>query len=336
MTMSLSRCTQNPTFMEEWRKGWHPETMNPKGKSDNVLIAGAGPAGLEAAWALCRRGYKVTVAEATSETGGRVTKESKLPGLSAWGRVADYRQYQLSQHPDVEIYPDNEMTADSLLESGIENICIATGAAWRRDGVARQHVVPMSIADNAAVYTPDDLMNGTIPKGRVIVFDDDHYYMGGVLAELLANSGADVKLITPSAYVSDWTINTLEQSAIHSRLVETGVDITLNRGITEIQSDHVSSNCIYTGRLEKYPCDAIVLVTSKIENNALYHDLKVRENEWADNGIKSVKIIGDANAPGPIAWATYAGHRYARELDEKDPGDKLTFRREITALVDPV
>ena len=159
--------------------------------------------------------------------------------------------------------------------------------------------------------------------------------MGGVLAELLANSGADVKLITPSAYVSDWTINTLEQSAIHSRLVETGVDITLNRGITEIQSDHVSSNCIYTGRLEKYPCDAIVLVTSKIENNALYHDLKVRENEWADNGIKSVKIIGDANAPGPIAWATYAGHRYARELDEKDPGDKLTFRREITALVDP-
>ena len=48
--------------------------------------------------------------------------------------------------------------------------------------------------------------------------------------------------------------------------------------------------------------------------------------------IKSVKLIGDANAPGPIAWATYAGHRYARELDGEDIADDLPFRREITQL----
>ena len=335
MTMSLSRCTQNPTFMEEWRKGWHPENMNSKGESDNVLIVGSGPAGLEAAWALCRRGYKVAVAEATTEIGGRVTKESKLPGLSAWGRVADYRQYQLSQRSEVEIYLDSELNTESLLEFGFENICIATGSQWRRDGVARQHVVPMKIAADASVYTPDDLMNGIVPSGKVIVFDDDHYYMGGVLAELLVQHGAEVKLLTPSAYVSDWTINTLEQGSIHSKLVESGVDITLNRGITEIHADHVSSNCIYTDRIEKYQCDAIVLVTSRIENNGLYLDTLARKNEWADNGIKSVQIIGDANAPGPIAWATYAGHRYARELDKKDPGDKLTFKREITELANP-
>ena len=39
------------------------------------------------------------------------------------------------------------------------------------------------------------------------------------------------------------------------------------------------------------------------------------------------------NAPGPIAWATYAGHRYARELDCDDIGDELPFRREITELM---
>lgn len=332
MTMSISRCTQNPTFMEEWRKGWHPEKMNEKGDSSNVLVVGSGPAGLEAAWALCRRGYEVAVAEAKTEIGGRVVREAKLPGLSAWGRVVDYRQYQLSQRPDVEIYLDSALDADSILEFGFENVCIATGAKWRADGVSRQHVVPMPIAEGAKIYTPDDLMDGTIPQGKVIVFDDDHYYMGGVLAELLAKNGADVTLITPSAYVSDWTNNTLEQIAIHPRLVEVGVNIVLNRGITEIQSDHVVSNCTYTNRTERYACDAVVMVASRLESNTLFTDLKAREAEWADAGIKSVEIIGDANAPGPIAWATYAGHRYARELDGEDIGDALPFRREITEL----
>ena len=79
-------------------------------------------------------------------------------------------------------------------------------------------------------------------------------------------------------------------------------------------------------------CDGVLLVSARVENNTVYNDLKAREAEWADAGIKSVKLIGDANAPGPIAWATYAGHRYARELDGADIGDALPFRREITQL----
>jgi dimethylamine/trimethylamine dehydrogenase len=190
----------------------------------------------------------------------------------------------------------------------------------------------MPVEEGVKIYTPDDLMDGTIPQGKIIVFDDDHYYMGGVLSELLANNGAHVTLITPAAYVSDWTNNTLEQSAIHARLVNSGVDIILNRGIIEIYQGYVVSNCVYTGRTERYECDAIVMVASRQEANTIFTNLKNREEEWADAGIKSVKIIGDANAPGPIAWATYAGHRYARELDADDIYDTLPFRREITAL----
>ncbi|MBB2972724.1 FAD-dependent oxidoreductase [Mesorhizobium sp. RMAD-H1] len=332
MTMSISRCTQNPTFMEEWRQGWHPERMNAKGDSDTVLVVGSGPAGLEAAWALCRRGYDVAIAEARTEIGGRVARESRLPGLSAWGRVKDYREYQLRQRPNVEIYLDSRLTADEVMAFGFQNIAIATGATWRRDGVARQHVVPMTTAEGAAVYTPDDLMDGNIPGGNVVIFDDDHYYMGGVLAELLVQKGAKVTLITPSAYVSDWTRNTLEQGTIHARLDALGVNIVLNRGVTEIAVDHVVSNCVYTGRTCQYPADAVVMVASRSGNDQLYRDLVVRQDEWADAGIRSVKVFGDAEAAGPIAWATYAGHRYARELDGEPRGDALPFRREITEL----
>ena len=156
--------------------------------------------------------------------------------------------------------------------------------------------------------------------------------MGGVLVELLISEGCDVTIITPSAYLSDWTVNTLEQHAIHKKLAEMGAKIVLNRGVTQIALGHVVSNCVYTDMIKNYECDAVVVVASKQENNIVYNRLKEREMEWADAGIKSVKLIGDANAPGPIAWATYAGHRYARELDGEDIADDLPFRREITQL----
>lgn len=110
MTMSISRCTPNPTFMEDWRKGCHPERIQAKGGSETVLIVGAGPAGLEAARSL---GDKVALAEAGTELGGRVARECRLPSLSTWGRMRDYRQYQLSQMENVDIHFDSRLSAEA-------------------------------------------------------------------------------------------------------------------------------------------------------------------------------------------------------------------------------
>jgi dimethylamine/trimethylamine dehydrogenase len=333
MTGALSRCTQNPTFMEEWRKGWHPEIMRTKESEAKVLIVGAGPAGLSAARGLGLRGYQVALAEAGTELGGRVARECRLPGLSAWGRVRDYRQGQIGKMPNVEVFLDSALDAEQVLEFGFDHVAIATGSIWRRDGVARFQTQPVAIDPTMPLFTPDDLMAGKLPKsGRVLLYDDDHYYMGGVLAELLVKNGLGVTLVTPSIRVSDWSTNTLEQAFIQKRLIELGVEIQVTRGLTRVGKDHVETACVYSGRLAETACDAVVLVTARLPQDGLYLALRARQADWPAAGIKSVKVIGDANAPAPIAWATYAGHRYAEELDGPDTGDSVPFRREVAQL----
>ena len=131
------RCTQNPTMGEEWRRGWHPEIISPKKSDKEVMIIGAGPAGLEAARALGQRGYEVTLLEARKELGGRVLRESALPGLNEWRRVVDWRLTQIKKMNNVAVYPSSPMTAEEIMESGAQNIILATGATWRRDGIGR-------------------------------------------------------------------------------------------------------------------------------------------------------------------------------------------------------
>ena len=113
-----------------------------------------------------------------------------------------------------------------------------------------------------------------------------------------------------------------------------GVEIHLNRGLAKMEAQSVLTNCTYTDQLTRLDADAVVIVGSRLPEDRLYQALKAREDEWADAGVRSVSLIGDANAPGPIAWATYAGHRYARELDGENIGDALPFKREIAELID--
>ena len=334
MTQSLSRCTQNSSFMEEWRKGWHPERIKARTTEGRVLVVGAGPTGLSAAHKLGLRGYDVALAEGAKELGGRVTLESNLPGLSAWARVRDYRVGQINKMTNVNVYRDSKLGVADVLEFGAKHICIATGATWRKDAIARFNLLPIEIDHQMVIFSPDDLMAGAKPKGHLVVYDDDHYYMGSVLTELLVKNGNTVTFITPSAKVAEWSFNTLEQGLIQQRLLEIGVEVRVTHGLAEIQKSHVLVSCVYTGKQTSVACDAVVLVTSRLPIDQLFLDLKSCENEWMAAGIKTVRVVGDANAPAAIAWATYAGHRYAEELDEPDIGDRLPFKREVARLED--
>ena len=331
-TMTPIRCTQNPSMGEEWRRGWHPEWIRPKGSDASVLVVGAGPAGLEAAQALGKRGYPVMLAEATRELGGRVLREARLPGLAEWIRVVDYRKGQLAQLPNVELAFESEVTADEVLAYGFHHVAVATGARWRSDGVGRRHTYPLELA-GMEVLTPDDLFAGARPQGeRVVLFDDDEYYLGGVLAELLAREGRHVTLVTEAARVSAWSINTMDQPRIQRRLLDLGVSLELSQAVVGASAGEVRIECAYTARERELACDALVLVTARLPNDGLGEALLARRSDWAAAGVASVRIVGDAYAPGTIASAVWDGHRFAEELDGPEPDDAVPYRREVAEL----
>jgi dimethylamine/trimethylamine dehydrogenase len=333
-TMTPIRCTQNPTMGEEWRKGWHPESVPPRGAAEErFLIVGAGPAGLECARVLGHRGYTVHVAESRPHLGGRVLRESALPGLAAWIRVRDYRAAQLRKMRTVDIFPASPVTADDIIDFGATRVVLATGARWRRDGVGRTNPSPISGFEDAAdvVRTPDDVQERLNAAHPVVVFDDDHYYLAAVLAEKLRAAGHAVVFVTPAERVSAWTANTLEQHAIQRRLLEMGVRMVLSHNIRAIEGQQLLLECIYTCRELRLPLGSLVSVTSRLPDDALQLTLAQMPERVAAAGIASVSPIGDCLAPGTIAAAVYGGHRYAREFDVRD-AERTPFRRELPHL----
>ena len=105
------------------------------------------------------------------------------------------------------------------------------------------------------------------------------------------------------------------------------VDIVCNKNLTAIDGGMATLECAYLGTESTVEIGAVVPVTSRRPNDALYADLLALKEQFADHGIKSVDRIGDCLAPGTIAMAVYAGHQYARQLD--DPIDQMTgFKRE--------
>jgi hypothetical protein len=214
--------------------------------------------------------------------------------------------------------------------------CIGCNICVSGDFTMSPITQPVPVDPAADVLTPDDLMAGWRPAGsRVVVYDDDHYYLGGVLAELLQNEGFEVEIITPAPQVSAWTVNTMEVDRIQRRLLLAGVTLRTSAAVTEVGAGKVTVASTYTGQLSEAAADSVVMVTARLPEDELYLDLLARQEQGE---ITSVRAIGDAWAPGTIAAAVWSGRRYAEEFDADRPGnDGVPFRREVTQLhADPV
>ena len=174
-------------------------------------------------------------------------------------------------------------------------------------------------------------MNGHYPTGRVLIFDDDHYYMGSVIAEKLIELGCRVDFVSTYSHIAAWTRHTVEQERIQARLINLGVNIMPSRNLKAFDRNRVALECVYTGSEEERQVDGLAMITARVPNGDLYHNLVSQADALSAAGIKSFARIGDCLAPGTIASVVFSGHKFAREFDEPDRGD-VPFKRERNVL----
>jgi dimethylamine/trimethylamine dehydrogenase len=315
------RCTQNPTMGEEWRRGWHPEYIPAAPRAASFLIVGGGPAGLEAALVLGRMGHRVTLAEAGDELGGRVLREASLPGLQNWLRVRDYRAQLLSRMENVAVYANSCLEAADVAEFGADQVVVACGSRWRRDALGHHLRQPLPVNSEENVYTPDDLFADVEIRGDVLVYDDDHYFIAGALAERLLEAGHRVQYVTPAACISSWSAMTNEQDFIQRRLLSMGIETVFGRVAVRLDKHCLVTRCLYRGESAALEFDNLLLVTSRAPADDLFRSLEAG----------TATRIGDCLVPSSIADAVYSGHRFAREFG-RDAAE-LRPRREHSRLL---
>jgi dimethylamine/trimethylamine dehydrogenase len=235
---------------------------------------------------------------------------------------------------NVAIFRESMLDAESIVELGHDHVILATGSSWRRDGVGLTNYAPIPGHDMSHVVSPDDILSGIKPLSPVVIFDDDSYFMGGALAELLARQNCDVTIVVASSHVSPWTQLTFEHSEIHKRLVSLGVRIVLNSNLRKISSDSVEIAGLFGEPARPIPAASVVLVTMRMPNDALQHSLQALVSA-AQGTAPSIITVGDCRTPGLIAEAVFSGHSAARGLDAEDC-EGLPFRIEqIPASFEP-
>ena len=343
---SMLVCTQNATSMEEYRRGWHPEKFIKAEDPCSVLVVGAGPAGLECARVLGERGYDVHLREAESDLGGHLRNVQNYPGLSEWGRVTSYRESQLEKLTNVEIHRGiGKMTADDILEYGADKVVLAVGAHWDEKGFTGSAGSAIEGADSdlPQFLTPEQVMNGKAVGDRVLVLDGEGFIHGIGMAELLADQGKQVTIISESHIVAEFLKNSRETANLQRMMHEKGIDDKPMHWVEsfEVSGDEVLAKIFYVYRdgyqravvpnaegglprrasaeVETVAFDSVVLCTSRKSNNELYDELVKRRDEWEENDIEAIYRAGDCYAPRLLPDAIFDGHRIGREFESANP-----------------
>jgi 2,4-dienoyl-CoA reductase-like NADH-dependent reductase (Old Yellow Enzyme family)/thioredoxin reductase len=301
-------CAINPAVGREEYWGDVKKSENPR----RVVIVGGGPAGCEAARIAAMAGHQVTLFEKSGTLGGQTNIAAKGPGRVDFAEVGRYHTVELNRL-GVDVRLNREASAADVLSLQPDAVFIATGGRPR---------VPEHIAgiDGPNVVQAWDVLTGNATTGeRVLVLDEEHHVQALNVAELLAEQGKHVEVVTHQ-FEAGALMEPITQLATMRRVNGLGIPVRTGTWVKEVGPGFALLYDVTTSKEERVEVDTVVLACSIIPVNELASQLR--------GAVANVKTIGDANGYRRLEQSVFEGHLAARALDGPvDPRVFASIRR---------
>lgn len=289
-------CLQNAAVGLEKEIG----TLEPTTSKKKVLIAGGGPAGMEAARVARMRGHEVVLYEKEKELGGQVNIAARVAGRNEFEGCVRYLRKQM-EILGVKVHLGVEVTRDLIEEVKPDAVVLATGSSPQKP--------PIPGADQANVVTEWDVLQEKVAVGQKVVVVDggEAHWRCCSIAEHLAEQGKQVEIITPLMFVGMEAASTADLGPYYFRVRTKGVEFTPSTAVKEISGTTVVALDIFANKERRIEgVDTVVLVTANRTNDELYRSLK--------GNVKELHAIGDCVAPRKAIDAIYEGYNLGRLL----------------------
>jgi mycofactocin system FadH/OYE family oxidoreductase 2 len=291
-------CIQNPAAGREKELGHG--TIKPAEKPKTVVVVGAGPAGLEASRVAALRKHRVILFEKEGEVGGQNLLAGKPSGRQEITGITRWLSRQVDKLA-IDLRLGEEVDAQMVLAQNPDAVVIATGSAPKPNPFPGEYGPPQ-------VINSQQVLRGEYPVGdKVLIVDLDGHHQATGTAELLADQGKQVHMITPALFVGSQLGPLQDLFLARKRLAAQKVSFTPDIAVLEIQGTLVKGLNVYSNELIDFEgYDTVVLAAGNQSREDLYFQLKDK--------VPEIYRVGDCVAPRKTDMAIVDGHRVGRSL----------------------
>ena len=266
-------CIHNPATGRELTM---PHEITPAIELKKIVIVGAGPAGLEAARVAAERGHEVVVFEAQSDPGGQIRLTAKSPRRREMMSIIDWRMAQCAAR-SVEFKFNNWAEADDIIPLNPDIVIIATG------GLPNLELFESKKDANYVISTWDIISGDIKPAENILIYDESGDHPALQAAEIAANSGSKVEVMTPDRTFSPEIMamnltpymRSLQKKDVTFTVTHRLLDVMLtgNKLTAKIGTD-------YSEYVEEKKYDQIIVNYGTMPLDDLYFELKPKSKNY--------------------------------------------------------